>query len=300
MKAVIPIAGKGTRFLPATKQTAKELLPILNIPMLHYVVEEVIASGIDQIILITSSGKQDIEDFYDRNLELEAFLASQGKTKELALVREIGSMANIISVRQKEQLGLGHAVLCAKHLIGKDENFAVLLGDDLTIGHPVPVTKQLLEVSRQHGNVPVIGVLEVPPTDVSKYGIIDGDQMVDGHTYRMSAMLEKPSPEQAPSNLAVPGRYILPYEIFNILEEIPRGAAGELQLTDAINKLCQAPIQGVGKAVLAYRFAGERYDTGSIKGHLDATLEFALKKDDLREYAIALMKDKIRKYEGNE
>ena len=292
MKAVIPIAGKGTRFLPATKQTAKELIPILNTPMMHYVVSEAIASGMEQIVLVTSSGKQDIENFYDRNLELEEFLRSKGKTEELALVQEIGSMAHIISVRQKEPLGVGHAILCAKSLIGKDENFAVLLGDDLTINRNWPVTKQLLEVSQRNNDAPVVGVLEIPLSDTPKYGVIEGQEMAKD-TYRMSGMWEKPSPKEAPSNLAAPGRYILPARIFDILEEIPRGAGGEFQLTDAINIMCRDG----DYPVLAHRFIGERYDTGNLKGYLNATLEFALKNDYLREYVVGLMKDKIKRYE---
>ena len=294
-KAVIPIAGKGTRFLPASKQTAKELIPILNVPMVHHVVAEAIASGIQQIILVTSAGKQDIENFYDRNFELEEFLAARGKLKELELVRDIGQMANIVSVRQKEQLGLGHAILCAKNLITRDENFAVLLGDDLTIGHDQPVTRQLLNISQKYHDTPVVGVLEVPLANTGQYGIIDGHKMAgDENTYKMLGMVEKPVPEKAPSNLATPGRYILPYRVFDILEETPPGMGGELQLTDAINKLCE---DRQGEGVLAHRFAGDRYDTGSIRGYFNATLEFALKDDNLREYAIGLMKDKIKRYE---
>ena len=291
MKAVIPIAGKGTRFLPATKQVPKELLPILNIPMLHHVVQEALSSGLEQIIFVTSSGKQEVENFYDRNWELEEFLMARAKTQELELVREIGSMANIATVRQKQALGLGHAILCARDLIGKDENFAVLLGDDLTVSEDVPVTKQLWNISQCNQGAAVIGVMEIPLDDSDKYGVIKGNEMAE-NLYRMSGMIEKPPAEKAPSNLASPGRYILPYKIFEVLEEISPGAGGELQLTDAINRLCE----NEEEIVLAYRFKGERYDTGNVKGHLNATLEFALKDNDLREYTIALMRDKVEKY----
>ena len=290
MKAVIPIAGKGTRFLPATKQIPKELIPILNFPMLHYVVSEVVASGIHQIIFVTSSGKEGIEDFYDRNFELENFLEAKGKMEELKLIKELGSMVDVVTVRQKEPLGLGHAILCVKNLIEKDENFAVLLGDDLTLNNDVPVTKQLLNVSQKYDSAPVVGVMEVPMEETKNYGIIEGTSIAQG-TYKISSMVEKPSPEKKTSNLAVPGRYILPFNIFDFLEKIPLGIGGEFQLTDAINGLCQ------NQDVLAYRFMGERYDTGSIKGYFNATLEFALRNDKLNKYALDLMKEKIKRYE---
>ena len=290
MKAVIPLAGKGTRFLPATKQIPKELIPILNFPMMHHVVTEALSSGIDQIIFVTSSGKEGIENFYDRNLELENFLEARGKTEELKLVREVGSMISVVTVRQKEPLGLGHAILCVKNLIEKDENFAVLLGDDLTLNDDVPVTKQLLNVSKKYGHAPIVGVMEVPMEETENYGIIEGTSIAQD-TYKVSGMVEKPSPEKSPSHLAVPGRYILPFQIFDFLEKTPPGIGGEFQLTDSINGLCQS------QDVLAYRFAGERYDTGSIKGYLNATLEFALRDDKLSTYTIDLMKEKIKRYE---
>ena len=290
MKAVIPIAGKGTRFLPATKQIPKELIPILNFPMLHYVVSEVVASGIHQIIFVTSSGKEGIEDFYDRNFELEMFLEAKGKTEELKLVKELGSMVDVVTVRQKEPLGLGHAILCVKNLIEKDENFVVLLGDDLTLSNDVPVMKQLLNVSQKYDSAPVVGVMEVPITETKDYGIIEGVSIAQG-IYKISSMVEKPSSEKTPSNLAVLGRYILPFQIFDFLEKIPLGVGREFQLTDAINGLCQ------NRDVLAYSFAGERYDTGSMKGYLNATLEFALRNDKLNKYALDLMREKIKRYE---
>jgi UTP--glucose-1-phosphate uridylyltransferase len=286
-KAIIPIAGKGTRFLPATKQIAKEILPIINVPMIHYVVQEAVDSGIEQIIFVTASGKFSIEDYFDRNIELENFLERNNKQAELEMIRRIGNMVSITSVRQKEQLGLGHAVLMAKDMVGSDP-FAVLLGDDLVI-NPEPATKQLIDISTKYGGAPVIGVMEVPMSETSKYGIVKGDA-IDERTVRMTTMVEKPKPEVAPSNLATPGRYILTPEIFEILEKIPRGAGNEYQLTDAINVLCQR------RQVLAYRFAGERFDTGNIHGYLDATVDFALKDPAIRDKFIESIRFRLSKH----
>lgn len=286
-KAIIPIAGKGTRFLPATKEIAKEIIPIINVPMIHYIVEEACEAGIEQIIFITSSGKFAVEDYFDRNLELEAFLERNNKLKELELIRKIGSMVDVTSVRQKEQLGLGHAVLCAKNMIG-DEAFAVLLGDDIVINQK-PAIKQLIDVSVSNNGAPVIGVMEVPKSDTSKYGIVKG-QIVDEKTLRMDGMVEKPKPEEAPTNLATPGRYVLTPEIFSILETIPRGAGNEYQLTDAINVLCQR------RDVFAYRFEGERYDTGNVHGYLDATIDFALKDPQIRDKFLESLKGRLVKH----
>jgi UTP--glucose-1-phosphate uridylyltransferase len=207
-KAVIPIAGKGTRFLPATKQIAKEIIPIINKPMIHYVVEEAKAAGIKELIFVTSSGKEEVENYFDRNLELEAFLKANGKEKEFELIKDIGSMVDIITIRQKEQLGLGHAILQAEPLIG-NEPFAVLLGDDLILSQ-IAVTKQLIDISRNLDDSPVIGVMEVPKEDTKKYGIVDGLFLKNNQkTLKMSQMVEKPDPAKAPTNLATPGRYIL-------------------------------------------------------------------------------------------
>jgi len=286
-KAIIPIAGKGTRFLPATKEIAKEIIPIINVPMIHYIVQEACEAGIEQIIFVTSSGKFAVEDYFDRNLELEAYLERNNKLKELELIRNIGSMVDVTSVRQKEQLGLGHAVLCAKSMIGND-TFAVLLGDDIVINQK-PAIQQLMNVSTANKGAPVIGVMEVPKNETSKYGIVKGD-IVDEKTLRMSGMVEKPKPEEAPTNLATPGRYILTPEIFEILENIPRGAGNEYQLTDAINVLCQR------RDVFAYRFEGERYDTGNVHGYLDATIDFALKDPDIRDKFLESLKSRLGKY----
>jgi UTP--glucose-1-phosphate uridylyltransferase len=285
-KAIIPIAGKGTRFLPATKEIAKEIIPIINVPMIHYIVQEACEAGIEQVIFVTASGKFAVEDYFDRNQELEAFLERNNKMKELELIRSIGSMVNVTSVRQKEQLGLGHAVLCARSMIGQ-EAFAVLLGDDIVINKK-PAIQQLMDVSLAQGGASVIGVMEVPRSETNKYGIVKGD-IINEKTLKMTGMIEKPKPEEAPTNLATPGRYILTPEIFDILENIPRGAGNEYQLTDAINVLCQT------KNVFAYQFEGERYDTGNIHGYLDATIDFALKDPQTREQFLASLKKRISK-----
>ncbi len=281
-KAVIPIAGKGTRFLPATKQISKEIIPILNVPMIHYVVQEAVDSGIEQIIFVTGYGKEEIENYFDRNFELEKFLEKSNKIKELELIQKIGKMVEFTTVRQKEQLGLGHAVLMAENCIN-DEKFAVLLGDDIIINSK-PVTKQLIEVSKEH-SASVIGVMEIPREHTKKYGVVDGDK-IDSKNVRMKKMIEKPDPSVAPSNLATPGRYILDKNIFKYLHVIPRGAGGEYQLTDAINELCKH------EKVIANIFDGKRYDTGSMEGYLEATIDFALDSKDLSEFAKNLIKNK--------
>jgi UTP--glucose-1-phosphate uridylyltransferase len=285
-KAIIPIAGKGTRFLPATKQIAKEIIPIINVPMIHYIVEEAVESGVEQIVFVTSSGKVNVEDYFDRNLALETFLEKNKKYKELELIQKIGSMVEITSVRQKEQLGLGHAVLCAKDIVG-NETFAVLLGDDIVVNKH-PATKQLMDVSVKHGGASVIGVMEVPRSETNKYGIVKGD-ILDERTLRMTGMVEKPKPEEAPTNLATPGRYILTPEIFKILQSIPRGAGNEYQLTDAINVLCQQ------RDIFAYKFEGERFDTGNVHGYLEATIDFALKNPEIRDKFLTSLKSRLEK-----
>jgi len=288
-KAVIPVAGKGTRFLPASKELPKEMIPILNLPMIHYVVEEAVHSGIDQIIFVTSSGKESVENYFDRNFGLENFLAANGKTKELEEIKRIASMVEIITVRQKEQKGLGHAILCASPLIG-NENFAVLLGDDLVINEQ-PCTAQLMNLSAKNDNAPVIGVMEVPRNEVSKYGIISGKPSAgDERTYLLDKMIEKPDPDEAPSNLATPGRYILSPKIFDYLRAIPKGAGGEYQLTDAINLQCR------DEKFLAYKFYGERFDAGSLNGHLNATIEFAARRPDLKGQLEESIRTVVKKY----
>jgi UTP--glucose-1-phosphate uridylyltransferase len=286
-KAIIPIAGKGTRFLPATKEIAKEIIPIINVPMIHYIVQEACEAGIEQVIFVTASGKFSVEDYFDRNQELEAFLERNNKIKELELIRRIGSMVDVTSVRQKEQLGLGHAVLCAKNMIG-NEPFAVLLGDDIVISQK-PAIKQLMDISIKHNGASVIGVMEVPKSDTHKYGIVKGN-IVNERTLKMTGMVEKPNPEDAPTNLATPGRYILTPEIFPLLESIPRGSGNEYQLTDAINELCK------NKDVYAYCFEGERYDTGNVHGYLDATIDFALRDPEIRDKFVESLKVRLVKH----
>lgn len=288
-KAVIPVAGKGTRFLPATKQIPKEMIPIINLPMIHYVVEEAILSGIEQVVFVTSSGKQAIEDYFDRNFDLEDFLVKNGKIKELELVRKIGNMVEVTAIRQKEQLGLGHAVLCAKDIIG-NEPFAVILGDEIVLGKD-PVIKQLIDVSSQRNNASVIGVMEIDPQETYKYGVVKGEFVDPGRrTMKMEAMVEKPRPEVAPSNLATPGRYVFKPEIFDALKVIPRGVGGEYQLTDAINLLANE------QSVYAHIFEGNRYDTGNVEGYLNATLEIALLNETMSDTMRKIIKDKVAKF----
>lgn len=266
-KAVIPVAGKGTRFLPATKQIPKEMLPIIDKPMIHYVVEEALDSGIESIVFITSSGKESIEKYFSRNNQLESFLLENDKQEAYELIKNIGERAEIITVEQKEQLGLGHAIACAGEVI-KDEDFAVLLGDDLLINDP-PVTKQLIEAYEKLQGT-IIGVMNVPREDTSKYGIVYGDK-IDEKSLRMKGMIEKPKPDEAPTTLATPGRYILQSSVFEYLQRIPKGAGGEYQLTDALSMMAK---EG---SVYAYEFQGERFDTGQVPGYLEATIAFALK-----------------------
>lgn len=287
-KAVIPVAGKGTRFLPATKQIPKEMIPIIDKPMIHYAVQEAVDAGIEQIIFVTSSGKTSIEDYFDRNMELEGFLEKNNKENYRSMIENIGKMTEVLTVRQKEQLGLGHAILCAKELIG-NETFAVILGDDLVIDSN-PVTKQLIDCSQRNGNGSVIGVMEVDPNETNKYGIVDGKYVEENKTLKMDRMVEKPDRKDAPTNLATPGRYILSPKIFKILEEIPKGVGGEYQLTDAINILAKED------QVFAHIFEGDRFDTGSIKGYLEATVEFALRRDEYSDVMKDILKRKVKEH----
>ena len=270
--AVIPAAGLGTRFLPATKAQPKEMLPIVDKPCIQYIIEEAIDSGIEDILIITGRNKRAIEDHFDRAVELELTLKAQGKYDLLGLVQEL-SRVTIHYVRQKEPKGLGHAVLCAKHFVG-DEPFAVLLGDDI-MDAEVPVLKQLMDVYEDcEGSV--LGVQEVPKDRVSSYGVVK-PVAVKERLWRADDLVEKPSVEEAPSRLAVLGRYIISPAIFGILEKTEPGRGGEIQLTDALKKLSER------EPVYAYEFEGRRYDVGDKQGYLEATVDFALKRPDLRE-----------------
>ena len=271
-KAIIPAAGLGTRFLPATKAQPKEMLPIVDKPAIQYIIEEAIASGIEEILIITGRNKRSIEDHFDKSVELENQLKEQGKYDLLGLIEEI-SQIDIHYIRQKEAKGLGHAVLCAKQFVG-NEPFAVMLGDDI-VDAEVPCLRQLIDVYDDCQGT-VLGVQEVAKDKVSSYGIVN-PKKVKENIWQAVDLIEKPSVEEAPSQLAVLGRYILEPEIFALLEKTEPGRGNEIQLTDAICKLAHE------KPVYAYNFSGRRYDIGDKQGYLEATVEFALKRPDLRE-----------------
>jgi UTP--glucose-1-phosphate uridylyltransferase len=282
-KAVFPAAGLGTRFLPATKAQPKEMLPLVDKPIIQYVIEEAVASGLTSIIIVTGKGKNAIEDHFDVSYELERHLSQRGQTDVLEQVRAI-SRISVSYVRQGEQLGLGHAVLQARELVG-DEPFAVMLGDDI-IDAPVPCMRQMLNVYESYGG-PVIAVQQVPLDDISAYGVIDGTPEGDsGRLFRIKDMVEKPKAADAPSDLAIIGRYILTPDIFDELENTERGRGGEIQLTDGLRRLKQR------RTLYGYHFEGVRHDAGNKLGFLKATVEFALKRDDLggpfREYLKSL------------
>lgn len=271
-KAIIPAAGFGTRFLPASKAVPKELLPIVDKPSIQYITEEVIATGIPQVVLITGREKGSIEDHFDISFELEHHLKNKGKEKLLKVVQDISEMVQIVSIRQKLPLGLGHAILCAKEVVG-NHPFAVLLADDIVDADP-PCLRQMIDVYHSLNGGIVLAIKEVPRDEVYQYGIIDGEKIGD-RVYRVRSLVEKPSVAEAPSNLAVIGRYLLPPEIFQVLEEIPPGKGGEIQLTDAIARLGErVPIYG-------YRFTGERYDAGDKMGFFIANVRFGLKHPEL-------------------
>jgi len=277
-KAVFPAAGLGTRFLPATKAQPKEMLPLVDKPLIQYGVEEAIQSGLRDILIVTGRGKTAIEDHFDVSFELEHLLESRNKLDLLAIIRSISDMINVAYVRQKEALGLGHAVLTAKDLVGP-EPFAVVLSDDV-IDAPRPCVRQMLDVYEYFG-APVIALMEVPMESISAYGVVQAELVqhpqMDARVYRILDLVEKPDRENAPSNLAIIGRYILTPEIFDSLEQIEAGAIGEIQLTDGLRHMLQSrPIYG-------YRFEGRRYDAGDKLGFLKATVEFALRREDLGE-----------------
>lgn len=270
-KAVIPAAGMGTRFLPATKAQPKEMLPIVDKPTIQYVIEEAAAAGIEDILIITGRNKRAIEDHFDRSIELEFLLKEKEKYDELKKLQEISDLANIFYIRQKEPLGLGHAVLCARQFIG-NEPFAVLLGDDVVYA-AVPCIAQMVEVYERKKNT-VLGVQQVGWDNVHKYGIVDAEDDA-GSLVRVKQLTEKPSRSEAKSDLAVLGRYIIDSEIFSILENTAPGSGGEIQLTDALNTLSRH------QPVWAYTFEGRRYDVGDRLGFLEATIEYAMRREDL-------------------
>ncbi len=283
-KAVFPAAGLGTRFLPATKAQPKEMLPLVDKPIIQYVIEEAVASGITSIIIVTGKGKNAIEDHFDVSYELERHLAARNQRELLEQVQAISSMINVSYVRQGEQLGLGHAVLMARDLVN-DEPFAVMLGDDI-IDSAVPCMKQMVDVFESYGGS-VIAVQKVPKTEISAYGVIDGVPEGDsGRLYRIRDLVEKPAASEAPSDLAIIGRYILTPSIFAELEKTPRGSGGEIQLTDGLRQLSRK------EPLFGYHFEGVRHDAGNKLGFLKATVEFALKRKDLggpfREYLKSL------------
>lgn len=286
-KAVFPAAGLGTRFLPATKAQPKEMLPVVDKPLIQYGVEEAMHSGIQNIIIVTGRGKSSIEDHFDVSFELEQLLESKSKGEMLSMVRGISDMIDVSYVRQKEALGLGHAVLRAKELVGK-EPFAVVLSDDI-IASDTPCVRQLLDVYEYYG-ASVLALMEVPSDQISAYGVVDAELVSDNgrqnRLFRIRNMVEKPKPADAPSNLAIIGRYILTPEIFQCVEAIEPGSGGEIQLTDALKYMLRSrPIYGL-------KFEGKRYDAGDKLGFLKATVEFALSRHDLgqpfREYLKAL------------
>jgi len=263
MKAVIPAAGLGTRMLPVTKTQPKEMLPILNKPAIHYVVEEAVNSGCEDILIITGRTKRAIEDYFDRSPELEEFLRKKGKERELEEIRKISEMANIMYIRQKEPLGLGHAIMLAEKFVG-NEPFVILLGDDIIINDE-PATKTLMDIYTQTGD-PVIGVIKVPLQETSKYGIVKPSSISNPPVYVVDDLVEKPKPEEAPSNLAIVGRYLLTPEIFTYLKNIKKGKGGEYQLTDALK------LFSFSRRLLAVEVKGERLDIGSPKSWLEANI----------------------------
>ncbi len=285
-KAVIPAAGLGTRFLPATKSSPKEMLPIIDKPAIQYVTEEAVQAGIFSILIITGRGKEAIENYFDVSFELEKILEERGKEEELKIVKEIARMADVFYVRQKEALGLGHAVLCAENWIGK-EPFAVFLGDDIIFAE-TPCIKQMMDIFEEK-NKSILGVMDVEREDTSKFGIIEGKK-IDESLYEVTEIVEKPEPDESPSTTAVVGRYIFTPRIIDELKNTGKGLGGEIQLTDAIKSLLKK------EKVYAYRFKGKRYDIGDKFGFIKATVEIALKREDLRKKFYEYLKELLRKY----
>lgn len=283
-KAIIPAAGLGTRFLPATKAQPKEMLPIVDKPTLQYIIEEAVNSGIEEILIITGRNKKSIEDHFDRSVELELELESKGKMELLEEVRKISNMVNIHFIRQKVPKGLGHAIHCAKTFIG-NEPFAVLLGDDIVYSEK-PCLKQMIDAYDEYKTT-ILGVQEVPHEDVSKYGVVDGLHIED-RVYKVKDLVEKPAVDEAPSDMAILGRYIINPGIFEILEHTKPGKGGEIQLTDALKELATK------EAMYAYNFEGRRYDVGDKQGFLEATVEYALRRDDLKDNFLKYLKTIVK------
>ena len=284
-KAVFPVAGLGTRFLPATKANPKEMLPVVDKPLIQYAAEEAVAAGITELIFVTGRAKRSIEDHFDKAYELEAELEKNNKSAMLEIVRQVlPPHVSCIYIRQAEPLGLGHAVLCAKPAVG-NEPFAVILADDLIDGRPKGCLAQMIDVF-SHYNTGVIAVQPIPREDTDKYGIVEV-RPIDQRVGKIQSIVEKPKPDVAPSNLAVVGRYILPGSIMGILENTQRGAGGEIQLTDAIASLLNQ------QQVLAYEFEGIRYDCGSKLGYLEATIDYALQHPELKEQFQAFLRQKL-------
>ncbi|ACS79860.1 UTP--glucose-1-phosphate uridylyltransferase GalU [Maridesulfovibrio salexigens] len=280
-KVIVPVAGWGTRSLPATKNIPKEMLPIFKKPVVQHVVEEAMSSGLTDVVFINNQNKKIIEDHFDYNLSLEDVLERGGKTEALEEVRKVAEMVNIISVRQKKQLGLGHAVLCAKEVC-KNDPFAVMVGDDLMFGME-PGIKQLIDAARTE-NMAVVGVIEVPENKVNRYGIIQGEEFAPG-MYRVRSLVEKPAIGQAPSRLAIVGRYVLLPEIFDHLESLEPGVGGEIQLTDALQGLAQ------DNKLLAVKLRGQRFDAGDWVDYLTANIYFALQDEGLRDDVVARLRE---------
>ena len=286
-KAVIPAAGLGTRFLPATKAQPKEMLPIVDKPTLQYIIEEAVASGIEEILIITGRNKKSIEDHFDKSVELELELEHKGKIELLEIVQNISNMINIHYIRQKEPKGLGDAVYCARHFIG-DEPFAVMLGDDI-VDNNEPCLKQLMDAYDEYRTT-ILGVQKVAKEDTNKYGIIDA-KFIEDRVYKVKDLVEKPDADKAPSNLAILGRYIITPEIFDILSDLPPGKGDEIQLTDALKELSKK------EAMYAYDFEGKRYDVGDKLGFLEATVDFALKREELKAGFLDYLRKVCKKHD---
>nr|WP_312292665.1 UTP--glucose-1-phosphate uridylyltransferase GalU [Clostridium chromiireducens] len=286
-KAIIPAAGLGTRFLSATKAQPKEMLPIVDKPTIQYIIEEAIESGIEEILIVTGRNKKCIEDHFDKSVELEMELEKNNKNELLELVKDISDMVDIHYIRQKEPRGLGHAIHCAKNFVG-NEPFAILLGDDIVYNEEKPCLKQLIDCYNEY-KTSILGVQSVEPENVCKYGIVDGITIED-RVCKVKGLIEKPNIEDAPSNIAILGRYIVTPKIFEILENTKPGKGNEIQLTDALLELIKS------EAMYAYNFEGKRYDVGDKLGFLEATVEYALRKPEIKDNFVEYLKDIIKEY----